>query len=230
MHKFLKYFSIIMFFPSVMFSGNATAQIPSSIFLLYDNSYDYHISGFTGFDPSIIVGFSGGFKFRTPFNPVILSGSVTSPVFLLKEMDHLGFSIEGQTLLLKSKWNIKLATGLRSKFFSNISDGNTFSLNAGLMAGHFTNRWYAGFDIIYRNNLTTYLKHNKPYSSEHPEVENGWYSNLSGYFYFSAVAGLKLTDRLETSIKISYKIPHTFQLYDPFTIPWAFTLTVSALF
>lgn len=230
MNTFKKSIFIFLFVQIFTISEKVSAQVPSSVFLLYDNTYNYHVSGFTGFDPSITVGFSGGIKFKTAFNPITLSGSVQSPVFLLKGLDHPGFSIEGQTFIFKSEWNIKLAGGLRSKFFSNIADGNTFSVSAGLMAGYFSKRWYAGIDTLYRNNLVTYLKHNSSYAAGHPESTNGWYHNLSGYFYFSGVAGLKLTERVETSVKISYKIPHTFQLYDPFTIPWAFTLNVSVLF
>lgn len=183
------------------------------------------------FDPSIFVYIGYGKLLQIAEKKVEISASVGSPIFLLKSFDNISLTIDGSTFLLKDKWNIKSKLGFKYDFFDNtLSKGGNFSTYISVMPGYFTKKWFAGIDILYRQQFLTYMKHHDTYKQNFPEATEGWYENRAGFFYFSAKGGYLFHNKIETTIRVSYKMPKTLQSYPPFSVAIAAGIGINYYF
>lgn len=216
--KNLKYISLcVVFFlitGNVMFSQN------------YDNNFLFTtkqnvINSNFQFDPTFLVSVGYGKILNIKDKKILINAGFSVPIFLIKKFDNTVLNLDVNTFLLKNNWNIKAKLGVKYDFFNNtLSKGQNIATYFSVMPGYYTEKWFGGIEIFYRQNLVTKFNHLDMYTQNFEDVTDGWLKNRAGFFYFSAKGSYMFNDKLEISLRFSYKIPKTLNNYPPFSIPY----------
>ncbi len=217
--KHLKY--ILLYVVFFLTSINVTFSQNYDNNFLFTSKQNIINSNFQ-FDPTFIASIGYGKILNIKEKKILINAGFSVPIFLLKKFDNMVLNFDANTFLLKNNWNIKAKLGVKYDFFDNtFTKGQNIATYIAVMPGYYTEKWFAGVEIFYRQNLITKVNHLDIYKQNCDQVTDGWLKNRAGYFYFSAKGGYLFNDKLELSLRISYKIPKTLNNYPPFSIPFA---------
>ncbi len=226
--KKLKYI-LLSLFCSIVVSKSVYSQMIETNFLF--TAKNNIVNSNFQFDPTFIATLGYGKIFTVKEKKVLVSTGFSVPIFLLKTFDNTVLNADMSTFLLTNRWNVKAKIGVKYDFYDNsLTKGQNIAAYIGLTPGYFTEKWFAGAEIFYKQNFITSLRHHDIYSQNFEGATEGWFKNRAGFFYFSAKGGYIFKEKMELTMRISYKIPKTLKQYPPFTIAVAAGLGINYYF
>ena len=78
----------------------------------------------------------------------------------------------------------------------------SFGSDFGLVAGYYSNSWYAAGEFGFDKSITSYLKHSDVMRTYFPGIKDGWYIPSGGNYYYGVQGGKTIGDSFELSLRL----------------------------
>ncbi|MEE9167207.1 MAG: hypothetical protein V3U24_07090 [Candidatus Neomarinimicrobiota bacterium] len=152
---------------------------------------------------AIVAGYARNIEIKKLSRNVTLTGDITLPIFVM-DLKHYRIDLGSRTALFNSeKWNIISALSVINKGTDNpVYAGYLFSIEEGLLLGHFATEWYMAIDLSYEKFLFTKIEHTHWYKeSVHTDAKDGWYSSTGGNITFGLQGGYTFRNVIELTLR-----------------------------
>ncbi len=154
-----------------------------------------------GFDFGLTTQLGYGRKINT-FRPLFLMADVSLPMgnkpfqdfkcraggqMEVFEKHQFSLSMQYLTIVRRLETGLVRQLGIGSK--------------TGLTVGYFAPKWHLAAEFGYDQFIATHIKHSDLLYSNYEQLENGWYMNTGGQWYYGLQGGKTLGNRLELTYK-----------------------------
>jgi hypothetical protein len=166
------------------------------------------------FDPGfgIGAGYARELQIRAIDRVVLLSVDLSAPMFLL-DLQNYKLGIGTQISLFESDWNVINEFRVLNKGISNaVYHGNLTSIEEGLLAGYFSDKWFVAIEAHFEKFLFAYMSHTEYYKGIYSDVKDGWYGSTGGKWRFALQGGYTISDRVEPILRVGTYLHERFSL------------------
>jgi len=155
-----------------------------------------------GYDFGLTTQLGYGYKLKA-FKPILLTTDLSVPMgndFL----DDFKFRIGGQMEVFeKNNFSVStkiLATTRRHE--TNLVRQVGIGTEISLTAGYYKPKWHMAFEIGFDKFLATHLQQGEIMKSNFPEIQDGWFSNSGGQFFYGLQGSKTLGKRMEINFRL----------------------------
>ena len=155
-----------------------------------------------GYDFGVTTQLGYGYQLNAS-KPILLTTDLSMPMGS-DFMDDFKFRIGGQMEVFE-KNNFSLSAKLlfsAKRHETNLVRQFGLGSELSLTAGYYKSKWHVAAEMGFDNFIATHLKHSDDIVSNYSEIQNGWFGNSGGQFFYGIQGSKTVGKRMEINLRL----------------------------